>query len=348
MRIIVGISGGVDSAATALLLKNKGHEVYGATCIMNSKIGTVDEQMLFDARKICEHLNIPHIAIDAGKDFDECVIRPFAESYYEGRTPNPCLLCNRYIKWGKMLELCKEMNADYFATGHYGTIKRLENGRYTVSKAKFGEKDQSYVLYNLTQEMLEKTLMPLGEYTKEEVRKMAAEAGISVADKPDSEDICFIPDKDYAAFVRKYTGRTDDFGYFTDKNGNRLGKHEGYINYTIGQRRGLKIALGSRTYVTGIDAESGNVILGSNEELFTNELTASNINYMGASEAKGLSCIGKIRYGHKGSKCLATVENGILTVKFEEPVRAATPGQAVVLYDFDGNLLLGAVIRESH
>ncbi len=266
--------------------------------------------------------------------------------YLAGRTPNPCIACNRYVKWEAMLHRSLEIGADYIATGHYAKIAGLENGRYAVRSAATAKKDQTYALYRLTQEQLARTLLPVGDYTKEEIRRMAAEAGLPVAHKPDSQEICFIPDNDYAAFIDREAGlRVPKPGNFVTKDGEVLGRHLGITHYTVGQRKGLNLAMGRPVFVTEIRPETNEVVIGEAEDVFGDTLCCDRINYMGMADLpQPREVTAKIRYNHAGARCVIEKagEDRIL-VKFKQPVRAITPGQAVVFYE-DDYVLGGGVI----
>ena len=279
--------------------------------------------------------------------FKQKVIDSFISDYLKGITPNPCIICNRYVKWEAFLKRSLDIGADYIATGHYARVLKLPNGRYTIRKAKSTSKDQSYVLYMLTQEQLSHTLMPVGEFEKTEIRKTAEDVGLPVAHKKDSQDICFIEDGDYAGFIEKETGSRGKEGFFKDLSGNRLGPHSGTAGYTIGQRKGLDIALGHRAYVCDIDTESGDVLLGSNEDLFTSEVRVSDLNYMGEEhfDENGIYTA-KIRYSQQNVPCrVKYIDEASICLLFDEPVRAATPGQAAVLYKDDWIAGGGVIMR---
>ena len=347
--VVVGMSGGVDSSVAAYLLKEQGCQVIGVTMRIweETKEGEALDgapSAAADAKKVAERLQIPHYVLDFRDEFREKVISYFIREYSAGRTPNPCNICNRYIKWEALLRRAGEYGADYVATGHYARIVKLPNGRYAAAASATGVKDQSYALYNLTQEQLAHTIMPCGEYDKTRIREVARGLGLAVADKPDSQEICFIPDKDYAAYIERNTGEKPQEGNFVDKYGNVLGKHKGIIHYTIGQRGGLGLAMGHYVYVSEIRPKTNEVVIGENEDIFTDVLTAENINYMGEKSLDGVECLAKIRYAHKGAPCrVRELHGGRLRVEFEEPQRAVTPGQAVVFYR-DGYVLGGGTI----
>ena len=342
-KVVVGLSGGVDSSVTAYLLKKQGFEVIGMTMRQFK-----EETFSDDARRVAEALSIESRIIDMSDLFENKICKSFIEKYENAKTPNPCTMCNPLIKWVALTTLADEVGAYYVATGHYANID-LINGRYAIKNAKTATKDQTYALCNLSQEQLARTLMPLGEYEKSQVREIAREAGIPVADKADSQDICFIPDGDYAGFIERYTGKKPKKGLFVDKNGNKLGEHQGIINYTIGQRKGLNLSLGHPVFVTKIDSEKNQVVIGENEDLFTTECFVNSVKLMSGSEDElPKRLLGKVRYAHKGTMCtLEKVADDLYKVSFEEPVRAITYGQTAVFYDGD-YVFAGAEICEGN
>ncbi len=358
-RVIVGMSGGVDSSVAAYLLQLKGYEVIGVTmqvwdaaCSlqMEREGGCCGQSAVDDARRVCGVLGIPYYVMGFREVFEEKVIRYFIDEYRRGRTPNPCLACNRFVKWEALLRKAREIGAEYIATGHYARIERLPGGRYTVRNSVTAAKDQTYALYRLTQDQLAHTLMPVGEYHKAEVRRIAGEAGIPVAGKPDSEEICFVTDDDYAGYVERNAGEPlPGPGRFVYRDGSDLGAHKGIIHYTVGQRKGLGIALGHPVFVTGIDAGTNTVYIGESEDVFGADLTCRELNFMALSpdelpigESRRALC--KIRYGAKASPCIVmrTGEDE-LTAHFDEKVRAITPGQAAVFYEGEHILCGGSI-----
>lgn len=355
--VVVGMSGGVDSSVAAYLLKEKGYNVIGVTMQiwqsedyheMENNGGCCGLSAVDDARRVADELGIPYYVMNFREEFQKNVIDYFVKEYREGRTPNPCIACNRFVKWEALLNRSMEIGADYIATGHYARIGEYKNGRKSIIKSATAAKDQTYALYNLTQEQLSRTLLPVGEYTKERIREIAAEIGLPVAVKPDSQEICFVPDNDYASFIERETGEKETGGNFVMDDGTVVGRHKGISHYTIGQRKGLNIALGHPVYVKEIRVDTNEVILsGEEKSIFTTKLRATDINYMGAvSFEPGMKMTGKIRYSHKGEDCVVTnCENDILELEFIKPVRAVTPGQAVVLYDGDYVLGGGTIIR---
>lgn len=347
-RVVVGLSGGVDSAATAYLLKAAGHEVIGVT-IKTWAAGDSRCCELEDAQEMASRMGIPHYVHAAASDFQSLVVAPFIDDYLHGRTPNPCVECNRYVKWAQLLEAAAAMGAEYVATGHYASVVRLPNGRFAIRRASSLRKDQSYVLYKLTQEQLAHTLLPLGDYDKEEVRSIAAKAGLSAAQKPDSQEICFVTEGDYADYIERETEtEMPPPGNFVDEDGNILGVHKGVAHYTVGQRKGLGLALGYPAYVKEIDTERNEVIIGGEASLYRSSILCDDLNFMcveGIAPGEKIRAFVKIRYNHKGaSATLEKNDDGTISVAFDEPVRAATPGQSAVFYDEDGCIIGGGKI----
>ena len=354
-KIAIGLSGGVDSSVAAYLLKEQGYEVIGVTMKTcgsadsgQSAWGQREEAAVKDAAKVADALEIPHVVLDFSGEFRRCVIDYFVEEYFHGRTPNPCNVCNRFVKWEALLRESARLGAEEIATGHYARIHRLENGRFAVCRSAADGKDQTYALYDLTQEQLVRTRMPVGDYTKEEIRRIANRMGLPVAAKKDSQDICFIPDGDYGAFLeREAKDRLPGPGNFVLEDGTVVGKHEGIIHYTIGQRRGLKIALGRPVFVKKIDPVRNEVVLSDNADLFTGHLTAEKVNPMSVEcFCPGQEFVAKIRYSHRGTPCrIAAADGDRIRIEFAEKVRAVAPGQPVVLYDGD-DVAGGGIIVE--
>lgn len=352
-KVVVGMSGGVDSSVAAYLLKEEGYEVIGVTMQIwqqNTESEREDEccslRAVEDARRVCMELNIPHYVMNFRQEFKESVIDYFVQEYAAGRTPNPCIACNRHVKWEALLHRAIGIGADYIATGHYARVKRLENGRYTLQTCAT-EKDQTYALYSLTQKQLSRTLMPIGAYNKEEVRQIAHRVGILVADKPDSQEICFIQDGNYAGFIENYLQRKFPPGNFVDRNGNVMGQHRGIIHYTVGQRKGLGLSLKEPAFVLEIRPKENEVVLGYGREIFAAGVLAEHLNFMSREEFKdGMEVMAKIRYNHRGAhaKLYHWGQDG-LYCKFLEEQRAITPGQALVLYEGDYVLGGGTIVR---
>ncbi|WP_434309188.1 tRNA 2-thiouridine(34) synthase MnmA [Hominifimenecus sp. rT4P-3] len=344
-KIVIGMSGGVDSSVAAWLLKEQGYDVIGVTMETweNDATGekTCGSSAVLDARGVADVLGIPHYTVDFREAFRRDVIEPFMAAYEAGKTPNPCVACNRKVKWEALLEKAKELGAEQIATGHYARIRRLSNGRYAVERAVSAAKDQTYALYQLSQDQLARTKMPLGEFTKDQVREMAVKAELPVANKPDSQDICFIPDQDYAAFIGRMRGTVPPPGNFVDEKGNVLGRHQGIIHYTIGQRKGLGVAFGVPLFVKEIRPKTNEVVLGNGDEIFSRRVVCHSLCFMGEADfLEPRRVLAKIRYSHKGAMGIVRrIEDDLAECIFDEPVRAVTPGQAIVFYD--GDLVLG-------
>lgn len=357
-KVVVGMSGGVDSSVAAYLLKEQGYEVIGVTMqiwqeedrdIQEENGGCCGLSAVDDARRVAQSLGIPYYVMNFRSEFQKHVIDYFAEEYTRGRTPNPCIACNRYVKWESLLKRSLDIGADYIATGHYARITRLPNGRYAICRSATAAKDQTYALYNLTQQQLAHTLMPVGEYTKEEIRDIAQKIGLRVAAKPDSQEICFVPDQDYAGFIEEYTGTKFPPGNFVTKDGEIIGRHAGIIHYTVGQRKGLGIAMGHPVFVTEIRPETNEVVIGESGDVFSATLTADHLNFMsvpGMENGEELEVTGKIRYSHKGAPCrIKKTYDDRIQCTFADPQRAITPGQAVVFYDGDCVLGGGTILQ---
>ena len=353
-KVVVGMSGGVDSAVAAYLLKKAGYDVVGLTLRTweaeenkQSRCCEID-----DASDSARKIGIEYHTLNCLSDFKSYVVEPFIDDYLNGYTPNPCVVCNRSVKWERMLYFAKVVKADFVATGHYANVIRMDNGRYSVSQASHIDKDQTYMLYRLSQEQLSKTLMPLGDKTKDEVRDIARRVGIAVADKPDSQEICFVSDGKYYEFIESNSDKNiPPAGNFVDIDGNILGQHKGITHYTVGQRKGLGIALGYPAFVKKINACTNEVVLCREEDIYSDEILVRDVNYVGLKPlqiGESNRCYVKVRYHHRAQK--ATIEaqgNGNIKVTFDEPVRAASPGQSAVFYDSSGVVLGGGVI-ENH
>ena len=337
-KVVVAMSGGVDSSLTAAIFLYKDFEVIGVTMRLDD-----DEKNISDAKKVCENLGISHHVADFRKIFRDKVENYFVEEYLRGCTPNPCVRCNREIKFGALFDFANNLGANFFATGHYARIV-FEDGRFKLKKAVDVKKDQSYVLYNLTAEKLSKIILPLGNFSKVETRALAEQLKLPVANKPDSQEICFVPNDDYKNFIlrREPTAQALQAGEIVDVGGKVLGKHQGVANYTIGQRKGLGIAAPHPLYVTKIDVTNKKVIVGTNAELFTRNLIAADAHWIYKPNLpKNLTA--KIRYGSKFAECTVAEEENFLRVNFSEPQRAITPGQSIVFYNGD-EVLGGAII----
>lgn len=349
-KVVVGMSGGVDSSVAAYLLKEQGYDVIGVTMqIWQKEEQMVEEEnggccglsAVDDARRVATQLEIPYYVMNFRDTFKENVIDYFVDEYLNGRTPNPCIACNRYVKWESLLQRSMAIGADYIATGHYARVEQLPNGRYTLRRSATLAKDQTYALYNLTQDQLKRTLMPVGRYSKDEIRQMAEKIGLQVASKPDSQDICFVPDGNYAGFIEETTGTRVPEGNFVTLDGEVLGTHKGIIHYTVGQRKGLGLALGYPAFVLEIRPETNEVVIGTHADSMAESLRANHLNFMSIEDlTEPMHVFTKIRYNHKGvwATIEKTKEDEILCT-FDEPQRAVTPGQAVVFYD--GDVVLG-------
>lgn len=347
-KALIAMSGGVDSSLAAKLTKDAGYDCIGCTMKLydndDAGIGrertccTLDD--VEDARSVAYKLGIPYYVFNFTDDFRRKVISKFVSSYEHGLTPNPCIDCNRYMKFEKLFERAKILGCDYVVTGHYARIEE-SGGKYFLKKALDETKDQSYVLYSMTQEQLAHTLFPLGALRKTDVRAIAEESGFVNAAKPDSQDICFVPDGDYGAFLERYTGKKYEQGAFVDTDGNVLGTHRGTVRYTVGQRKGLGLALGKPVYVKKIDCESNTVTLTDESGLYSNALMTGEFNWIsGQPPAAEIRCKAKIRYRQREEAAAAYPRpDGSVRIVFDAPQRAITAGQAVVLYD--GETVLG-------
>lgn len=346
-KVVVGMSGGVDSSVAAYLLKQQGYDVIGVTMqiwqdedqfTQAESGGCCGLSAVDDARRVADRLEIPYYVMNFKREFKKNVMDYFTAEYLKGRTPNPCIACNRYVKWESLLQRSLEIGADYIATGHYARVEQLSNGRYAIRNSVTAAKDQTYALFNLTQKQLSHTLMPVGDYIKDEIRAIAEDIGLMVAHKKDSQEICFIPDNDYAGFIDRECGEmVPPPGNFVSVDGEILGRHKGITHYTIGQRKGFGIAFGYPVFVTEIRPETNEIVLGSDKDVYTNRLYANQLNFMALSDIEEpVRLKAKIRYSHAGSCCTVRRTGADeICCEFEEPVRAVTPGQAVVLYDGD-------------
>ena len=355
-KVVVGMSGGVDSSVAAYLLKEQGYDVIGVTMQIwqdqdvfeqSREGGCCGLSAVEDARRVASVLGIPYYVMNFKADFQKYVIDYFVSEYERAYTPNPCIACNRYVKWESLLHRSLEIGADYIATGHYARISKLQNGRYSITNSVTAAKDQTYALYNLTQDQLRRTLMPVGGYEKPQIREIAKKAGLPVAGKHDSQDICFVPDHDYAAFIENETGKKYEPGNFVDEDGNIIGQHKGLIHYTIGQRKGLGITAATPLFVKELRPKTNEVVITTNERLFSDTCYVSDVNYMAQESIEpGTRAVGKVRYSHGGAQCTLTpLENGMIKCVFDEPQRAMTPGQAAVFYQ-DEHILCGGTIEK--
>ncbi|MGE5615090.1 MAG: tRNA 2-thiouridine(34) synthase MnmA [Bacillota bacterium] len=346
-NVMLGMSGGVDSSVAAAVLLEQGYNVTGVTMQIwpdmdeERKLaegGCCSLSAVYDAGKVANKLGIRYYVLNFKGVFQEKVIDYFKNEYLKGRTPNPCIACNRFVKFDTLLRKALSMGMDYIATGHYARIVYDENtGRYLLKKSASDAKDQTYVLYTMTQKQLSRTLFPIGDLTKDKVREIARELGLPVAHKPDSQEICFVEDNDYGRYINENTDVEIKPGYFVDRGGNMLGMHKGIIHYTVGQRKGLGISLGKRTYVVAINPEENTVVLGDECDLFSTNLTASDLNFISIPELRDeMRVTAKIRYSAKEAPALIRpLNDGRVSVIFDNPQRAVTPGQAVVFYDGD-------------
>ena len=338
MRVLLGMSGGVDSSVAAFLLKEKGYDVLGVTLILTENDNGENAR---DAKAVSDFLGIPHKTYDLRKDFKKSVTDYFVSEYKEGRTPNPCVACNKKIKFGKMLELADENGCSHIATGHYAKILEKENGAFSLTKASFREKDQTYFLYTLSQNQLSRSIMPLGDFSKPEIRELAEKIGINVARKRDSQDICFIPDGDKNAFLKKYLPEKE--GNFVDVNGNVLGKHKGIFHYTVGQRKGLGMAFGKPMFVLSINPLNNTVVLGEAGSEMSESFEISDTNFI-LPIPENNECMVKVRYSAPEIPCILEKSENGYKVTLKTPARAITPGQAAVFYVGDEVLGGGTIL----
>ncbi len=345
MKAYIAMSGGVDSSAAALLTQQAGHEITGVTLRLHDKGGCGSGEDAAQAAAVCAALGAPHQVWAGEARFRASVMDHFAYSYLQGGTPNPCINCNRYLKFGLLLEKALQEGADLVVTGHYARIEQGADGRWLLKKGLDPQKDQSYVLYTLTQHQLSHLRLPLGGYSKEEIRELARQAGFANADKPDSQDICFVPDGAYVKFVWEHTGHSPEPGDFIDMDGCILGRHGGLECYTIGQRKGIGISGAHPYYVVAKNAERNTVMLGEDEDLYRDELYANDVNWIAFDKPEGpVRCAARTRYHQAETPCTVYPQGDKVRVKFDSPIRAITAGQAVVFYDGDTVLGGGCIL----
>ncbi|MCD7797241.1 MAG: tRNA 2-thiouridine(34) synthase MnmA [Clostridiales bacterium] len=354
-KAIIAMSGGVDSSVAAFLMKEKDFDCIGATMKLydNEQIGIKSDKTccsldnIEDARSVARRLGIPYYVFNFKGEFEEKVISKFISTYENGGTPNPCIDCNRYLKFEKLFDRMRELDYNYVVTGHYARVQEID-GRYYLKKGIDLSKDQSYVLYSLTQSQLVHIRLPLGDYDKKTIRDIAESQGFINAHKRDSQDICFAPDGDYAHFIETYTGKTYPPGDFVDINGNPIGRHSGIIRYTNGQRKGLSVSFGVPMHVCGKDVDKNTVTLCESDGLYSKELEADDFNWIVSPPSGSIKCRAKVRYNMtEKNACAEILENGLVKIVFDEPQRAVTKGQAVVLYDGDTVLGGGTIVSYS-
>ncbi len=342
MKILIGLSGGLDSTYAAYLLKQEGHDVIGASVIMHKHTDTKA------AKEAAEIIGIPYVEINKSADFDSIVVKNFIDEYCNGRTPNPCVICNRYVKFDALCEYANENGFDCVSTGHYSSIEK-ENDRYFIRKADDAEKDQSYVLWRLSQSQLSMLYLPLSGMKKQEIKEKARCLGFSAADAPESQENCFIPDNDYVSFIKNNSDKIFPEGNFIDKNGVKLGKHKGLINYTVGQRKGLGVSFGEPRFVASLNPFENSITLVRSGEEYFSSMTVNELNFMKLSpdhKLKTISATVKVRYSARPINCEITFEEESVAVAFEMPQRAVTPGQSAVFYH-NNDVLFGGIITSS-
>jgi tRNA-specific 2-thiouridylase len=348
-KVIVGMSGGVDSSVTAALLKQAGHDVIGMTLNVWPDLPNMPEMRredaccalgaVEDARRVADVLDIPYYVLNFREVFEDRVIKDFVSTYASGRTPNPCIRCNQFIKFDALLVKARQLGAQFVATGHYARIEHGSPGLNRLRKAADPTKDQSYVLYVMSQDRLGAAMMPLGEYTKVETRQVAADLGLSVANKPESQDICFVPFKRYTEFIERYAPEVLQPGPIVNRDGTVLGEHRGIALHTVGQRRGLGVAAGQPLFVTGLEPSTNTVIVGGADELLQSNCVLEDVNWIAGAPEQEINAMAKARYRSQEVPCRVRREGDAWHVEFEQPQRAITPGQALVLYE--GEYVLG-------
>ena len=354
-RVLLGMSGGVDSSVSALLLKQAGYDVIGATMRLwedkeNPEIegGCCSFSATYDAKRVCDKIGIPHYTLDCRESFDDKVVNDFINCYECAKTPNPCIECNKYLKFDLFYKKALELGCDYISTGHYAKVEYSEKyNQYVLKKSNASKKDQTYFLYSMNKNVLSKLVFPLENFEdKSEIRKIAEENGLAVAKKPDSQEVCFIPDNNYIGFIKKYSTKKIKGGNIVLKDGTILGKHEGLINYTVGQRKGLGISYKEPLYVIKLDKDTNEVIVGTEKELYSTVLYANELNFLlDLDLSKKMDVKAKIRYRAKEADAVIyPEENGMVKVEFKEPQRAITPGQSVVFYIDDVVLGGGKIV----
>lgn len=334
-KILLGMSGGVDSSVSALLLKKKGYEVIGTTLELFASSSCCNTDTYLDAKNVCNQIGIPHFTYDYKKEFKKYVIDDFINCYANCKTPNPCIECNKYMKFGAMYEKAKELDCKYIATGHYAKTEYSEKyNRWVLKKSNAGKKDQSYVLWNIPKELIEYVVFPLSDFkSKDDIRKIAKDNDLKVANKPDSEDICFVPDGNYKKFLESNSNIRPKLGNIVDLNGKVLGKHTGLYNYTIGQRRGMGISSSSPLFVVGFDSKKNEVIVGTGDKLYKKEVIVTDINLLLFDKIEeSLEVYVKTRYSSNETKAKISQVGKNIKIIFDEPQRAITPGQSAVFY----------------
>ena len=355
-KVLVAMSGGVDSSVTLLKVLEMGHEPIGITMKLweYKNVGGNNLQdnnccaieSINNAKLVCERMGVPHYTVDFTGDFKEKVVEDFVSEYQAGRTPNPCVRCNSYVKWDTFINQADKLGADYIATGHYAIIEKNKSNEYCIKRGKDVVKDQSYVLWGIPQHTISRTLLPLGALTKDEVRQIARENNLETADTPESMEICFVADNNYKRFIKDYTGIENiSKGKTLDEDGNVLGENPGYINYTVGQRKGIGLSSPNPMYVKKINADSNTITISEKKSLFSKKCKISNINWLTKKQQFPLEIYCQIRYNGSVSKTIVTKENNDIIASFKEPQLAITPGQSIVFYNEQEILLGGGIIE---